>query len=198
MGLWVQPHTAAAAAYTFTAHLTSSQVVSSPPSTSTATGDATVVLQGTPGNLPYTLTTDFTWQGLSGPADRAHVHDAAPGQPTDFAFEHEVLYVVWGDPGPVVDCFVGLQSCVPTSGSTHNVLTVDSNNVSSYVDFSTLLGLFEAGDMYIDIHTELHPSGEIRGQFLAAVVPVPEPAGLGMLGLAGAVAASIRWSRRAA
>lgn len=177
----------------------SSQVVSSPPSTSTATGDATVVLQGTPGNaVPYTLTTDFSWLGLTGPADRAHVHDAAPGQPTDFAFEHEVLYVVWGDPGPTVDCFVGLQDCVPTTGSTHNVLNVDATNVTDYVDFPTLLALFQGGDMYIDIHTEMYPEGEIRGQFVAASVAVPEPVGLGVLGLAGALAVSRRRSRRVA
>ncbi len=142
------------------------------------------------------MTTDFTWSGLSGPADFAHVHDAAPGQTTDGAFKHEVLYVAFGDPGPVVDCWVG--SCVPPSGSTHNVFSVDATNVMFYLDFPTVLARFEAGDMYIDIHTQNYTEGEIRGQFAAAAV-LPEPSGMGTLAMAGVIAASLgtrQWRRR--
>jgi CHRD domain len=186
--------TAAAGPLVFTANLTAGQVVSSPPSTSTATGFATVVLQATPGTttIPYTVTTDLSWSGLSGPADRSHLHSAPPGQPTNGDFFHEVLYIWWpSDPqGPAVDCFAGTGACVPATGSTHDVVQIDASNIASYVDYATLVSLFDSGGMYIDIHDEQYPDGEIRGQFVAA--SIREPAGIGVLALAGVLAASLR------
>jgi hypothetical protein len=61
------------------------------------------------------------------------------------------------------------------------------------VDYATLASLFETSGMYIDIHDELYPGGEIRGQFAAA--PISEPAGVGILALAAALAGSA-WRRR--
>ncbi len=191
---------AGATLYTFIAHLTPDQVVPPTTGSTNASGTATVVLNAAPGTttFPYTMTTDLTWTGLSGPTDKAHVHDAAPGQKTDFNFEHDVLYVVWGDPGLVVPCgWLGsLQpDCAPPSGSSHNVLNVGASNIGEYVDgnFATLLGLFESGDMYVDIHTQAHPEGEIRGQFVAAVLP--EPSGIAGFAMAGALAASLGYRR---
>ena len=184
--------TAAATPLTFVANLTGSQVAT--PTSSTATGTATVVLDSI-SNTDYTVTTDFSWSGLSGPADRSHLHSGPPGQPTNGDFFHEVLYIWWpADPqGPAVDCFAGTLSCVPATGSTHDVLHVDSGNIASYVDYATLVSLFETDGMYIDIHDELYPDGEIRGQFAAA--PIPEPAGVGILALAATLAGSV-WRRR--
>lgn len=57
---------------------------------------------------------------------------------------------------------------------------VGSTTVSSAQETAIL-----AGDWYINLSTTNHPSGEIRGQ-LPAMTPaaVPEPAALGMVGLA--------------
>jgi hypothetical protein len=58
--------------YEYTATLNAAQVVDGGGSTSTATGDAVVTVD----DSLFTVTTDVTWSGLSGPADRAHLHFA--------------------------------------------------------------------------------------------------------------------------
>ena len=52
--------------------LDASQVVDGGGSTSTATGFATVVID----DVLRTMTTDLSWAGLTGPTERAHLHDA--------------------------------------------------------------------------------------------------------------------------
>jgi hypothetical protein len=173
-----------------TGNLTSSQVVDGRGSTSTATGFATVTIDTT----LFTITTDLSWTGLSGPADRAHMHDAPEGQsrftvPNDNFF-HELL----DDTSvPLVDqvpCgFLGggfLTNCAPTTGSAHNVLQLSAGDgyaisaippATGFPDFAALVDAFVRDGVYIDMHTQLYPEGEIRGQLVVA----PEPASLAML-----------------
>ena len=114
-----------------------------PISTSTATGFATVTID----TIAQTITTAFSWTGLSGNADRAHLHDAPPGEtlllsPPNDRFFHEVIIEqrdALGDPildgmgnavvsvaGGFVPCGGGLidpswdptnVGCAPASGS---------------------------------------------------------------------------------
>ena len=58
--------------------------------------------------------------------------------------------------------------------------------------FADLILALNQGDIYIDMHTELKPSGEIRGQFGPAVVP--EPSTFALLALGIMVAAFLRRS----
>jgi hypothetical protein len=74
---------------------------------------------------------------------------------------------------------VGLTNCAPPAGTAHNVLQLSAGDGYGFPDFASLTDAFLRDGVYIDIHTELYPEGEIRGQLLA---PVPEPAPLGMLG----------------
>ena len=87
------------------------QVVPSGGSTSTATGFATVLVD----TSLFTITTNLSFQGLTGPADRAHLHDAPEGTPTDFSFEHEVLGLDDTSPARTVPCGVVRQMVEPSS-----------------------------------------------------------------------------------
>lgn len=186
----------------YTATLTSSQVVDGGGSTSTATGSALVTLDDT----LFTVTTDMTWSGLSGPADRAHLHFAPLGVSRSVAdpntdFFHEVL----DDPArTVLDCNLVFTDCVPPSGSSTDVLQLASDNGygAGYAlglatdSFADLILALNQGDIYVDMHTELRPAGEIRGQF--ALATVPEPSTLALLApLAIVLAAFRRRFRRA-
>lgn len=167
----------------YTANLTSSQVVDGGGSTSTATGSAVVTLDDT----LFTVTTKVTWSGLSGPADRAHLHFAPFGVSRSVAdpniyFFHEVL----DDPArTVLNCNLVFTDCVPPSGSSSDVLqlSVDNGYGAGFAlglssdSFADLIFAMNAGDIYIDMHTAHCASGEIRGQF-AAARDLPEPSTL--------------------
>ena len=160
-------------------------------STSTATGTALVTLDDT----LFTVTTDVTWAGLSGPADRAHLHFAPFGVSRSIAdpttlFFHEVL----DDPArSVLNFNLVFTNCVPASGSSEDVLPLAVDNgygagqALGFVtdSFADLILAMNSGDIYIDMPTALHPAGEIRGQFAPAVVPEPTTLALAALGLLG-------------
>ena len=90
------------------------------------------------------LSWDVSWTGLSGVAVGAHFH--GPATTTQNA-------------GVVVNigAISGLDS--PSAGST----TIDDN-----VEQALLGGL-----LYINVHTQLNPGGEVRGQVVPAPIPVP-------------------------
>jgi hypothetical protein len=172
---------------TLSGNLNASQVVDGGGSTSTATGFATVTIDTT----LFTITTDLSWSGLSGPADRSHLHDGPAGQSSNDNFKHEVLddtsvtNQVTCPPGFTNQGF--MTNCAPTTGTAHNVLQLAANDgyaisatapATGFPDFASLVAAFLHDGIYIDMHTQQYPSGEIRGQLLA---PVPEPASLAML-----------------
>ena len=176
----------------YTADLTAAQVVDGGGSTSAATGTALVTLDDT----LFTVTTDVTWSGLSGPADRAHLHFAPAGVSRSVAdpntyFFHEVL----DDPArTVLNCNLVFIDCVPASGSSVDVLQLAADNgygAGLALGFSTdsfadLVLAMNSGDIYIDMHTANYPAGEIRGQLAAETVPEPATLALAALGLLGA------------
>jgi len=67
---------------------------------------------------------------------------------------------------------------------------------------NAFVAAMETDGLYIDMHTEAYPDGEIRGQLVFS--QVPEPSSLALLGIgmlaAGAVRgrATRRWALRAA
>ena len=180
---------AGAALIAYTGTLTASQVVDGGGSTSSAIGSAVVTLDDT----LFTVTTDLTWSGLSGPADRSHLHFAPIGisrsvaDPNEYFF-HEVL----DDPArTVLNCNLDFTDCVPPTGSSTDVLQLavdDGYGAGFALGFSTdsfadLVLALNRGDIYVDMHTGLYPSGEIRGQLVPVAVPEPSTFALAMLGL---------------
>lgn len=159
----------------FSTNLDAGQVVAGGGSTSTATGFGEVAIDTT----LFTITSDLTWSGLSGPTDRAHLHNAPAGQVTDFIFAHEILGLnprtelcgSWNG-----SLFI---NCAPATGSAHDVLQLSATDGYGFPDFNSLVTTFSQGDMYLDMHTQLYPEGEIRGQL--SEVAVPEPSTISLL-----------------
>jgi len=161
--------------------LNSAQVVDGGGSTSTGTGFASLALD----TGAQTLTLDFTWSGMSGPVDRAHLHDAPAGEsrlvydPFDLFFDEEFFF---DNPLRTIDCpWSSFGTCVPASGTLH--FTQDFTDI---IDFSSscdptgevcsiaqLVNMALNDIIYLDMHTELYPSGEIRGQLTPTAVPEP-------------------------
>lgn len=132
-------------------------------------GDAVVNINTLDNEIDWVI----TYSGLTGPinAPGAHFHG-----PAAMGSNGGVQVDIVGDAGGTG---AGAPLGQPASGQL----------IGSYVgmtdqQISDILG----GLWYINIHTDLNPSGELRGQV------VPAPAGLGLLGFAG-IAASRRTRR---
>ena len=107
-----------------------------PPVTTDATGSATVTLMGD------TMTVNGDFSGLSSPVieiagSSGHIHMGAAGENGDVIFPLNV--------------------------------SADSDKTSGIFSLSTTLSpdqvsAFEAGDLYINFHTQMNQGGEIRGQ----------------------------------
>ena len=103
-------------------------------------------VDGASGEATITVNTDtgaisgsVSVSGLTGPATAAHVHAGGPGEA-----------------GPIV---VGMES--NADGSVWTVMEGAALDADA-------IALFEAGNLYINVHTEANAPGEIRGQLVDA------------------------------
>lgn len=194
---------AQAATVTLHGNLDAAQVVDidgNPASNSTATGEITITMD----TVLQTITADLVWRGLSGVSRRSHIHDAPVGVnrlvPPNDRFFHEII---WDDPvsvvGGFVECTPGAVDpvtgdplppdiqCAPASGELHNTLDLsdgsyfDPTGEFGFTDFDALLQALVTNGIFVDMHTERFPGGEIRGQLINQ--DLPEPATLALLGL---------------
>ena len=135
------PGRAAAQATSFSATLSGDAEV--PPVTTGAGGSFSATLSG--GTLSYTLTSDAT--GIT----QAHIHlgaaDATGG----------VVAFLFGSVDPGVDG-------IDVSGS------ISAGDVIGDIagDFDALVAALNSGNAYVNVHTEMYPGGEVRGQIAAA------------------------------
>jgi hypothetical protein len=155
-----------------------------PPVESPGTGQALVIYDST----AHTMRLVVTFADLLAPVTAAHIH--AP-TPAPFA---GVVGVATQLPS-----FVGFPLGVTAGSYDHTFdLTLESSFNPSYILANTdvagaeaaLLTALAEGRAYLNIHTSLHPGGEIRG-FLT---PVPDASATGGL-LALAMAGLLGWAR---
>lgn len=123
----------------FNSSLSTDQEVTSESIESNATGFARIVsLRG------QSLRVNVRTFGLSGPIVAAHLH---LGQA--------------GTNGPVI---ASLADGIRNNGVSDRINAYDLTGPLSGESFETLLNEVAAGNVYINIHTQENPSGEIRGQ----------------------------------
>jgi hypothetical protein len=158
---------AAHATLIFQATLTGSAEV--PPSGSSATGFATVILE----NDNHTLDVMETFTGLQAPATAAHIH----------------CCVAPGGNAPVVLPFPNFPAA--TSGTFTASFDLNAPGVLTGITTAAFLAGLESGQTYANIHNAPFPGGEIRGWLIA----VPEPATLGLLAVSLFGLAGIRYHR---
>jgi hypothetical protein len=165
---------ATASAATYTTILTGPK--ESPPNTSAAIGAAAVQFD----TSTHVLQISFAFAGLEGDSTVAHIHccTATPGSGTAI-------------PATELPSLDGFPTGVMTGAYSHFFDTsLASNwNPSFLSAYGSVTGAEQAlwaglnsGSAYLNIHSTAYPNGEIRG-FLAPAAPVPEPAGIAMLGL---------------
>lgn len=142
----------AADTLTFTATLTGAQ--ETPPNASTASGFATVTLNG---NL---LTVNESFTGLSGVPTGAHIHCCAGP----------------GVSAPIAVPFASFPGT--TSGTFMSTFDLSTFAFTGGFTEATFIAGLESGLAYVNIHDANFPGGEIRGQLIGAT---PEPGSLALL-----------------
>lgn len=156
--------------FTFTAHLTGPN--ENPVNNSPGVGDATVTYDLD----THLMTVSATFSGLTGNTMAAHIHccvvppgtaGVATQTPT---FLNLPLGVMSGSFTQTLDM---------TLASSYNAPFLAANGGSTAAAELALFNGSASGMAYFNIHSTTFPGGEIRG-FL---VPVPEPATLGIFGL---------------
>jgi hypothetical protein len=153
-----------------------------PPVTSDASG--TALFQFDPEVPEAGIGFELQLATITTPLLQAHIHQGGPGVNGDivaviFEFCDLAANGCDGDPGEV-----------EITGNDLNLAgaaTAFGGN-----SFADIIAAMQAGDAYINIHTEGFPSGELRGN-----IPEPTTALLFASGLIGLETCARRWKRRA-
>jgi hypothetical protein len=173
-----------AAVFQFAANL--SGAAEDTPNNSPGTGTASLFFD----NVLNTMTLNVTFSGLTGTTTAAHIHCCTP---TPLMGVAGVATPLPSFPGFPLGVMSGTYSETfnLTLSSTYNpaFITATGGTTMGAKD-SLLSGLLEER-AYLNIHTNLFPSGEIRGFFVAVPGPIAGAGLPALLALGGFV-----WARR--
>lgn len=161
LALLCAPAAASAAVITLTANLSGANEV--PVVTTNATGNATMTVDSITG----VFSMDISFSDLGSNTRDAHFHNAPAG------VNGAVFFWLFGTTNP---------------GSTPRIpggVTSFTGTLTGTIPANRLEALF-AGNVYINVHTDINRGGEIRGNL------VPGASSAAMLGLAGLAAARRR------
>ncbi|MBI4696382.1 MAG: CHRD domain-containing protein [Gammaproteobacteria bacterium] len=126
------------------------------------------VLSGSLDDVTGSFVLNAYYAGTTGPTMGQHLHEGAPGVA-----------------GPIVIDLGSPVLVAPGIWSANYSSTLSGSQMDSlFGGPSRNLGVGDAMNWYVNIHTAANPDGEIRGQLLVASSPVPVPASLWLLGSA--------------
>ncbi len=155
----------------------------SPPNTSPGTGTAMVTFD----SVAQTLHVQVTFSGLEGTTIASHIHAPTLAPDTGTAGVATTVPFFLGFPIGVTSGTYDHVLDLTDAGS-YNPAYMAANGGTPAGAEKALLGSMEAGESYLNIHTTVVKSGEIRG-FLMRVPDGAQTAALlafGLIGLAGA------------
>jgi len=157
----------------------------SPPNGSPATGFAEVDID----NVAQTMRVQVTFSGLTGTTTASHIHccTVAPGAGTAIVATQTPTFTGFplGVTSGTYDHTFDL-----TLTSTYNGAFVTANGGTAASAEAALIAGMNAGEAYLNVHSQTFGGGEIRG-FLIAEAPEP-----GTFVLAGAVVVGLLLRRR--
>ena len=148
----------------------------SPANASTGIGFATVIID----TVADTLNVSVTFSGLLGTTTASHIHCCTAVPDSGTAGVATELPTFVGFPLGVTSGSYSSPTFDLTSASSYNPAFIAAAGGTVAQAEAALAAGMAAGDAYLNIHSSVVPGGEIRG-FLVAV---PEPATLGLVGLA--------------
>lgn len=136
----------ALAGVVYTAHMTGDQAV--PPTMSTATADATFRPDKKDAKVAFKITTENLYDVIE-----VHLHMGRPAEP---ALPERIVATLY--PGPMIPGKARKVLCTGALGADDLVGPLAGHG------FDELVRTFENGDLFVNVITQAHLEGEIRGQ----------------------------------